>query len=254
MSWLVYHIVSGGAFISGLLAVAAGLVLLWLRRTRRGQIGGRLLLIAGWILAIGAMDVRNPFPVVMTFAFSIWAFAASALPRRTSCTDRTPGGTDFVRPGSLIGISVVAISLFPGLIRDDAIDGWKPGEAIHVIGDSLSAGIGAGEGAPWPETLATRLDAEVINHSQAGATAKSAIEQAERLPPDAFVIVEIGGNDLLGGRSSQDFERDLDALLADVCSDGRRVAMFELPLPPFYFGFGRSYCWFLEIISIAYLA
>lgn len=240
MSWLVCHIVSGDAFISGLLCVAAGLALIWLRRTKRGQIGGRLLLIGGWILAAAALNARDTQPVVMAFVFSIWAFVASVLPERISRPDRVPGGTDFVRPGRLIGISLVTVSLIQTLFQEETIDAWKSNEPIYIIGDSLSAGIDAGEGEPWPERLAAILESEVVSHAEAGATAKSAIEQAEQLPADSFVIVEIGGNDLLGGGSAAEFERDLDQLLTKVCSDGRRVVMFELPLPPFYIRFGKA--------------
>ena len=177
MSWLVCHIVSGDAFISGLLCVAAGLALIWLRRTKRGQIGGRLLLIGGWILAAAALSVRDTQPVVMAFVFSIWALVASVLPERISRPDRVPGGTDFVRPGSLIGISLVTVSLIQTLFQEETIDAWKSNEPIHIIGDSLSAGIDAGEGEPWPEKLAAILDSEVVSHAEAGVTAKSAIDR-----------------------------------------------------------------------------
>jgi len=53
------------------------------------------------------------------------------------------------------------------------------------------------------------------------------------------VLIEIGGNDLLGSTSLADFDRDLDQLLALATADGRRVVMFELPLPPGSNGWGQ---------------
>jgi acyl-CoA thioesterase-1 len=52
------------------------------------------------------------------------------------------------------------------------------------------------------------------------------------------VILEIGGNDLLGGTSIPKFREDLEKMLALVCGPRRRVAMIELPLPPFYNRYG----------------
>ena len=66
-----------------------------------------------------------------------------------------------------------------------------------------------------------------------GATAKSALKNCRDMPAQGgVVLVEIGGNDLLGGTPSPLFASDLDRLLAKVCQPGRTVLMFELPLPP----------------------
>lgn len=237
VSWLVYHIVSGDAFFSGLLSVAAGLALVWLRRTRRGQLSGRVLIIVGWILAIAGLEPGHFLSLPATLGCSVWVFVASLRANKHEAAEAASKTTNGF---SRFGIILIALILFTSLGRHQPIDAWNRGEPIHVIGDSLSAGLGAGEGAPWPEQLTATLNVAVVNHAEAGATAKSAIDQAEKLPADAFVIVEIGGNDLLGGRSSADFRQDLDQLLADVCSDGRRVVMFELPLPPFYLRFGEA--------------
>ena len=55
-----------------------------------------------------------------------------------------------------------------------------------------------------------------------------------------MVIVGLGGNDLLGGRSTTQFDDDIRALLASVSGRGNRVLMFELPLLPFQNGVGRA--------------
>jgi acyl-CoA thioesterase-1 len=80
---------------------------------------------------------------------------------------------------------------------------------------------------------------KVVDLARAGADVWTAAAQAERLPSDGgLVLLEIGGNDLLGASSAREFERGLDRLLGRVVNPERLVVMFELPLPPFCNGFG----------------
>jgi acyl-CoA thioesterase-1 len=112
---------------------------------------------------------------------------------------------------------------------------------IAVIGDSITAGHGENDlTRKWPAILRDRYGVAVQDLSKAGATAASAAQGLEQESIAApVVIVEIGGNDFLGGGSVEDFEEGLDALLKAVCQPGKQVAMFELPIPPLYEGFGR---------------
>jgi acyl-CoA thioesterase-1 len=115
--------------------------------------------------------------------------------------------------------------------------------ALGVIGDSVTAGMQIGENEPetWPKILARSRHIRVNDQSQPGAKCASAMKQAALLTPaDTVVVMEIGGNDLLGTTSAADFERDLQALLSDVCRPGRTVVLFELPLLPFCQGYGRA--------------
>jgi acyl-CoA thioesterase-1 len=123
--------------------------------------------------------------------------------------------------------------------RPSRIDG-SPKLPMVVIGDSLSAGINDGVDIPWPTRLDEIALVNVSNTALAGATCRSAINQLDGLPKQCVVIVEIGGNDLLGGRLASEFRADLDALLAEIQSPGREVVMFELPLPPFFNGYGYA--------------
>jgi acyl-CoA thioesterase-1 len=54
-----------------------------------------------------------------------------------------------------------------------------------------------------------------------------------------LVLLEIGGNDLLGEVSAERYEAGLSKLLAAVRRPGRVVVMLELPLPPTYNAYGR---------------
>lgn len=112
-------------------------------------------------------------------------------------------------------------------------------QVIYVIGDSISAGCG-GDITNWPEVLAEKQGLSVANLALAGATVKSALRQADGIVAEnAVVILEIGGNDLLGRTTSQDFGIGLEQLLAKVSGSDRRIVMFELPLFPFGNRFGQ---------------
>ncbi|HVR43900.1 MAG TPA: GDSL-type esterase/lipase family protein [Thermoanaerobaculia bacterium] len=110
------------------------------------------------------------------------------------------------------------------------------GRALVVLGDSLSSG-GFGESAAWPERIGRERGIEILNLALAGETVASAlVYQVPRLvevPPESVLIIEIGGNDLLGDTRADRFEETLDRLLAEARrSPVSGIAMFELPLPP----------------------
>jgi acyl-CoA thioesterase-1 len=89
--------------------------------------------------------------------------------------------------------------------------------------------------------LAAQQRIDVRDLSQMGAKVRSARKQAERLGnEDGLVLLEIGGNDLLGATTPEEFEEGLEQLLQDVCRPGRTVVMIELPLTPFANRFGLS--------------
>jgi acyl-CoA thioesterase I len=56
---------------------------------------------------------------------------------------------------------------------------------------------------------------------------------------DHLVLIEMGGNDLLMGVSSEDYGKTLDALLSKVATPNRIVVMFELPLLPNKIAYGQ---------------
>jgi acyl-CoA thioesterase I len=103
-----------------------------------------------------------------------------------------------------------------------------------------SAGSDEHEPNHWPELLARSHQLELSNYARPGANVSVALRHAnEASLGDGLVLLEIGGNDVLGSTGSAVFVRDLEKLLGRACHPGRHVVMFELPLPPLYNEFGR---------------
>ena len=81
----------------------------------------------------------------------------------------------------------------------------------------------------------------MINLARPGATVETALDQADGINAGkALVIVEIGGNDLLGHTDSHAFYGQLDKLLGKLKKENNRIVMFELPLLPFWNAFGKD--------------
>jgi acyl-CoA thioesterase-1 len=115
-----------------------------------------------------------------------------------------------------------------------------PGSRITIFGDSITAGTGEPQIVTWPRLLAKRHGLQIDDRSQMGASVATAIRKLEAAPAsDGLILIEIGGNDLLGGTSPERYERDLSQLLAHLDRPGRTLVMFELPLPPGYNRFGQ---------------
>ncbi len=111
---------------------------------------------------------------------------------------------------------------------------------IYVIGDSISAGVGLNQQC-WPTVLNETSPYRVVNLAQAGATVNNAIDQAKQITvPNSVVIVEIGGNDMLGGTDASLFRNKLEKLLSILRKNNHQVLILELPLFPFQNSYGDA--------------
>jgi acyl-CoA thioesterase-1 len=111
---------------------------------------------------------------------------------------------------------------------------------IYIIGDSISAGMDTGTRL-WPEIMAEKYSFDVVNLAIPGETTGMAKKQALKIQEgSAFILLEIGGNDLLGrDPDPDDFESDLDKLLDMIRGPQRVMVMMELPLMPLSNRFGE---------------
>jgi acyl-CoA thioesterase-1 len=113
---------------------------------------------------------------------------------------------------------------------------------ILVLGDSLSAAYGIGAEQGWPALLEERLQRDgyayrVVNASISGDTSASGLS---RLPAaleqhrPAVLILELGANDGLRGLSPDQIEHNLIAMIEMARSQGVRVLLAGMRLPPNY--------------------
>ena len=94
---------------------------------------------------------------------------------------------------------------------------------MTVIGDSVTAGLGTDETAErWTEILERNRNIQVQDLSHVGETAASALKRASNETiTHPLVVVEIGGNDILGvAPSSTKFANDLECT-TEPCHESR---------------------------------
>jgi len=228
---VVIQIASGNAFFIGMgLTVFAFVARLWLD----GRIW-KVLLTVGWLVGISLV-------VLSSTPMSFWLYGlwfALCLAVRVSFIARTsfPLRASTVMAFAFLSLSLCITELPYRLKQRMAIFEDVP---VYVLGDSLSAGMGAKERV-WPAVLGDLSHLKVTNLARPGATLEAARAEADGIKADdGLVIVEIGGNDLLGHADSRAFYRDLDQLLGKLKKGNHPVIMFELPLLPFWNAFGRD--------------
>ena len=236
MNAIVFHVASGQAFFSGAALVVAAL-LAGAGSERRWVSRGRFAVAA---IGVGLIAVSGtPFPLTVyaaVFGLSLAAFVAGHL---RSATPRTRTIVRVLAAAAWVVLVVWELphQFVPAIARN--VDS----ETLFVIGDSVSAGMEDPREVTWPRCLAADQSRAVRDFSQMGATVRSALRQAEQIDGPGLVLLEIGGNDILGpsdGVSLDDFEAGLERLLAACQGDGRRLVMLELPLPPLMNGVGAA--------------
>ena len=232
MDWVLYLFGSGAMFFIGVAmllfgaAIDATTAASWRRRA------AKLLAFVGLLLiALSATPLPYWLYAVCGIATLLWLSATWIGPLRL----RRNGLRALVAAGWLASLAIE----LPHHLAPTFDSARIP--ILHVIGDSVTAGMSDADKETWPRLLARdHPDMEIVSHAKMGATCASALRQADLIPDDVgFVLLEIGGNDLLGTTSATKYERDLEALLVRVCRPGRTVAMLELPLPPLANEFGR---------------
>ncbi len=113
---------------------------------------------------------------------------------------------------------------------------------ILVLGDSISAAYGIQREEGWVALLVKRLDEahrnwHVVNASVSGETTSGGLA---RLPAalaahdPSVVVIELGGNDGLRGYPIAQVQANLQALVDIAKSQGRRVLLIGMQIPPNY--------------------
>ena len=232
MNPIVLQLANGNSFFVGLVMIVAALFLrLWFE----GRILGLVLRI-GYIAGI-VFVIFSATPLPIWF-YCLWfglcvAAALAVFSKKLSFQRKM-----------LVSCAVLLCSLVMCLVElpyhlSPTIK-VSPKQSIFVVGDSISAGISAKERA-WPDVLADISHFKVTNLAKPAATVETAMDQiAGIVGSNSLVLVEIGGNDLLGHTDSKTFYIQLDQLLGRLAAGNNQVVMFELPLFPFCNAFGKA--------------
>lgn len=237
---VVYHIVSGQAFFTGTLM----LIVSALASTKSTPMSRRVTVwafLSGAGLASLSSTPLSWWGYVMAVgALLIWIEGYFKTERRGSAA------AFMVTVLLIVMLAELPFHLRPTLqaARD---------RSITVVGDSVTAGVGGDETSRrWPELLASAHHLRVQDISNMGETAASALKRAKpHTITSSIVIVEIGGNDVLGGTTPEEFTADLSNLLVHLSTPHRQVVMFELPLPPFYHAYGAAQRRLARIYNVA---
>lgn len=260
MNPLVFHLVSGDAFFTG----HALLILALLLRLRSNKASGfevspetdtaaSLSVSGGDRLAL-RHAVGNIRGVALSLMLGMFLIAGTAIP--TSAINymlwgaiaiswhftegQLHAGTSTRPLGVFVFVLLVSSSMFVELTyRAKPAFVQNVSSTVTVLGDSVSAGIGEGGIETWPQILSREFPVSVVDYSAMGATIGSELQKLQnRVIPAGLVIVELGGNDVLGDTSVSQFRRDLDEFLTILVTQSDAVVMFELSVPPFYNRFG----------------
>ena len=189
MNPVVLQIASGNAFFIGMgLTVVAFALRLWL--------SGRVwvfLLTAGWLLGI-SLVILSATPMSF-WLYGLWlglcVGVRIAFIVRTSFQSKASTIIAF----AFLSLSLCITELPYRLVQPVTVFTNQP---VFVFGDSLSAGIGTQE-RPWPAVLGDLSHLKVINLARPGANVETALDQASHITAtNSLILVEIGGNDLLG--------------------------------------------------------
>jgi acyl-CoA thioesterase-1 len=223
---VLYHVFSGHAFFSGAALVVLSVGLTWIWRGRGSSLARIGFAVLGLVLVLmSSTPVSRWVCFLVAVATVCWVIG--------ECCARVPARFRTVaRTGVIVGWCT-AVGFEAPYHLSARVAAVRAPEA-YVIGDSVSEGTGESEIETWPARLAREHGVVMHNLARVAATATSAMDQAQRVTaPGAIVIVEIGGNDVLGGTPTAEFERSLNALLARLRRNGHVVVMLELPLLPF---------------------
>jgi acyl-CoA thioesterase-1 len=228
MNWLVFHVASGQSFFSGIALVVVAAV-----ASRSSNAVSKRVAVLGFVIGVIAIVISStPIPY---WYYGLASVATVPWIASAYVTKWRPWSAfAVIAAWTIAAIMEIPYHLPPRL-------GPASSPSVTIIGDSVTAGMGGEDQAEtWPVILAKEHGIEIQDNSHVGETAASALKRLKDKPiTSSLVIIEIGGNDLLGSTTSAKFSRDLDALLAHVTSSKSQTIMFELPLPPFHHEYGR---------------
>jgi len=229
MGPFINHFVSGRAFFSGVALILGGMLASMLSKNRLACVMALIIGICGLItVALSA----TPFPV--------WLYICCAVVLLTYTVVHSVRSVRYRRMYDTLTVVFICTTVFWQLSYYQMPElPERYDNKFYLVGDSISAGIGNNEIVRWPQIIRERHSVDSVDFSSPGATVQSSLNRAAKIPvDDHLVLLEIGGNDVLGKTPLAEFESSLSALLRTLCYGRRVIVMLEIPLPPFCNGYG----------------
>ncbi|MFH5802543.1 SGNH/GDSL hydrolase family protein [Alienimonas sp. DA493] len=243
---LAGHFAGGGAFFTacGLLLAAVGLRLAagfvrgesaGRRAERLSHVGALLAVLGTVVLCFSADPLPRWWYGFVFCATAWWAFAS----RPT-----WPAGWRYGSAATLAALLLWGVGWELTWRLGPTIPPVAERELV-VVGDSLTAGVG-GEAARWPDLLERTHNLPVVVRAVPGATVADPLAGSGWDVPETggVLLLELGGNDMLGGTNLGAFRSDLRTLLERLkrktAARGGTVVAVGLPLPPFHGAYGRA--------------
>ncbi len=232
MNPIVIQLANGNLFFAGLVMIVGAL---FFRLRFGGRISGFVLrtsLITGIIFVV--FSAAPLFLWLYGLWFGISVFAALVVFGKTSSFQKKL----LASSAALLCSAAMCLLELPFHLSPSIR--VLSNQTVFVIGDSISAGISRKE-RPWPDALSSISHLRVVNLAKPAASVETAIDQCAGITEtNSLVLLEIGGNNLLGQDDSKVFLTQLDRLLGRLKNGNHRVVMFELPLLPFQNRFGEA--------------
>lgn len=247
MNPLVFHIVSGDAYFSGLCLIALGVWCSKLRRRIFFRSRFPLILIGILFVTVTAVPSRHLEHCLLAAIFVLSPYVAARAGNVKTGKDgqdrqvnkivdvtKTRG---YLAPACL---AVIGLTLLMELRwRFTPRFETQTPRTLIIFADSITAGIGESEATTWPRLLADQYDLAIYDFSRMGATVGSQLKWLDKREfPDGLIFIELGGNDLFGATTVEEFTRELDQFLHALSQTGQPIVMMELPIPPTFNKFG----------------
>ncbi|VVS94795.1 GDSL-type esterase/lipase family protein [Desulfoluna spongiiphila] len=146
--------------------------------------------------------------------------------------------------GVIVLCLAVAVWSFLGPGRQRSIRNAPPvNPTIVAFGDSLTSGVGAGQGGSYPSQLSARIGRKIINLGVPGETTQSAMARLDDVLGynPGIVLITLGGNDLKNGVGRQVAFQNLSFIIGVFQQEGAMVILGGIDIPFWGRDFGTGY-------------
>jgi len=135
----------------------------------------------------------------------------------------------------LISVTVIALGTWFCFFREEGSQKVTKDGPIIFLGNSLTAGVGAGEGEDFPTLVADELNLKnVINAGVSGDTTTGGLARLKTDVLDknpSLVIVELSGNDFLQQVPPNKTIENLDSIVRQIHESGAAVLIINIKFP-----------------------